>query len=232
MHLERSRLYSGRMVRRWLRELVAFGFVAVFVACTTYSEGGESSSGDVPLPGRSDGGSGGDDSSTPAQDGSTDPRDSAAPHDAGPDAPSYADPCPPCSASSTCIAAGCNGDGTYNACSKPFDVTAPMSVVAFVCPEGSTVNFPQACVPGGGTKDLHVAVFRMGTSPAASGAWKVTVKGSNSFVSTGDCSMVKECAGGTDGPSTARTVAALATAMIGTTNPLTTCQQLMITFDK
>ena len=220
----------GRMVGRGVFVRVALGFAGLFVACTTYTEEPHADDVDASTP-SSEAGAGTSDSSAPPEDGSSGGTpDGTAPIDGGADGGSYVAECPPCPSDSTCIAAGCTGGATYNACSKPYDVTAPMSVVAFVCPEGPTVDFPQACVPGGGTQDLHVAVFRMGKSPGLKTDWRVSVTGSSSFVSTGDCTQVLGCSGGTNGPSQPRNVAAFATAMIGTTNVLTTCQQLLITF--
>ena len=221
------------MARPGVREAVAVGVAALIVACTSAYGEEEVSEGDTDAS-RSDAGSSiADANPSPETDGSPPASsDGEAPHDAAPDAESYEEACPPC-VMSTCIAAGCSGTGTYNSCSKPYDITAPMSLVAFVCPEAPTVDFPQACVPGGGTKDLRVAVFRMGTSNGSGGDWSVKVTGSNAFVAGEACGApVITCAGGTNGPTQPRRVKAGTTALIGTTNPLAACQQLNITFSE
>ena len=215
------------MLRRRVLSAVTLGAAALVAACTTTygvepgPSGADASPDSDARPGTSDG-------AAPKDDGSVTHSDATTSSDGASDAAAYQEPCPPCPPGSTCIAAGCTGDGTYNACSAPYDVDAPMTVIAFVCPESPTVDFPQACVPGGATKGLHVAVFRMGLSGGTKDGWKVSATGSNTFVSSGDCTMVTSCSGGTNGPSQPRAVDALATVMIGTTNPLTTCQQIRI----
>ncbi len=216
-----------------VRKLLALGAVVALVACaTTYGESAETDTPDASPPGADGAADGARDART--GDGSVDPADTGSPVDAAEGGtPTYTEVCPPCSDQTTCIAAGCNDpNAVHNACNRPFDVTAEMSVVAFVCREGPTVDFPQACVPGGGTKDLRVAAFRMGVLLAGA-AWKVQVRGSNAFVAVGDCGgLATSCAGGTNGPSQARSVPSGQTALIGTTNALTTCQQLLVSFDR
>jgi len=218
------------MARLGIRVVIALGAAALIVACATPY--GEQDAETTPDPSLADGGRGGGDSNAPrTSDGSAPGSDATAASDAGDDAGSYTEACPPCTQQPTCIAAGCSGGGTYNSCSKPYDITAPVSLLAFVCPEAPTVDFPQPCVPGGGMKDLRVAVFRMGKSKGNNGNWSVKVTGSNTFVAGEACGAeVTTCGGGTNGPSQPRPVAALTTALIGTTNQLATCQPMMITF--
>lgn len=205
--------------------MVTLGLITLLVACaSTY---GEASGDDASA--KDDGG--GD--AAPSRDGG--PSD-APPSDAPvTDAPTETESCPPCGSTATCVAAGCTGAGTPNSCSQPFDITQPIKLIVFACPEGSTIHYLDQCVVDGGTNRPHAAVFRMGTSTGSGGQWVVTidkVPGSNSFIADGSgCQAVAGCSGGSSGPAAeGRVVAATTTVMIGTTNTLTTCQQIAVNF--
>jgi len=117
-----------------------------------------------------------------------------------------------------CVASGCSGSGSvYNACTAPFDVSAAMSLVVFVCSEGPTVDLPTQC--GGGSK--HVALFRFGNSN-----FKVTASGTNPIIVNGDCNAVTGCSGASS--TTSRQVNKLTMAMVGTTSKTTLCVQLAV----
>ncbi len=203
--------------------MVTLGLISLLVACaSTYGE----ATGDDAGP------------SAPKEDASPSDRDAANAADTAtlPDAQTddggELEECPPCSGG-RCVAAGCEGNATTNSCSKPFDITASTSVLAFVCPEASTVDFREACVPGGTTKGVRFAAFRMGKSSGMKGNWTVslpTVAGSNTFVAQGTCTSIDKCSGGTSAPGGPVTVDNFATVMVGTTNALTTCQQIAIEF--
>ncbi|MBX3261734.1 MAG: hypothetical protein KF782_18770 [Labilithrix sp.] len=211
--------------RRGVRGMVAFGLFAV--ACgTTYGDGG---AGDASAPGEDeDAGAGRADASPDVE---LPAAEDAAAEDAAADGPpAFSEPCPACPADARCVASGCEGDATTSTCSKPVDLVDPIAgeLIAFVCPEGSRIDLPQACVPGGGKTGLNVAVLRLNASPSTS--WRVRVTGSNAFVATGACAQPTTCAGGTNGSDA--NVAGLATVMIGTTNALDACQQIGVRIEK
>lgn len=141
-------------------------------------------------------------------------------------------PCPSCPAGQTCIGAGCSSNGApTSSCTQPTDINAPQSLLVFVCADAPTFDFSQQCIPGGGLAGHHGAVFRMG--PIAGNSWQVTVNnvaGSNVFIGTGTCTAITACSGGSNGPSSGRSVDALGTVLVGTTNPLPACQTIGITF--
>lgn len=201
--------------------MVALGLFVV--ACgTTYGDGGAD---DASFPdddaggGRADGAPDGEGT---AADGSGDGAFTADSRTDGP--PAFSEQCPACPASSRCLASVCEGSATSATCTQPADLVDPIAgeLIALVCPEGSKIDLPQACVPGGDKAGLNVAVLRLNASPSTS--WRVNVTGSNAFVATGSCSQPTTCAGGTNGNGA--NVAGLATVMIGTTNKLETCQQI------
>jgi len=210
--------------RRGVPAMVTLGLITLLVACaSTY--------------GAASGGAAG--TWRPSEDASPSERDAGSAADTAKrrDAPTAdgggaLEACPPC-CGGTCVAAGCKGSATANGCSKPFDITESTSVLAFVCPEASTIDFSQACVPGGATKGVHVAAFRMGMSSGPNKSWEVTlpmVAGSNTFVAQGTtCQGITNCSGGTSAPN-AVNFAGTPTVLIGTTNPLTTCQSIAIDF--
>jgi len=212
-----------RVRRRWVRDVTALGLLVALAACATVY--GEEPPSEPPDRSQGDAASG---DGMIGEDGGATTTDGAAP-DVASDAPTSSESCPPCPQGSDCVAAGCSGPFKSTSCTAPVDVTAPQSLVAFVCPEASTVSFPSECVPNGGTADHHVAVFRMGKSGTSK--WRIKVTGSNAFAATGTCQGVTGCSGGTNGPSNGRVADDFATVMVGTTNKLATCQQLPITFD-
>ena len=204
--------------------MVTLGLITLLVACaSTYGEEATGDDAGASLPNEDASRSEGDGSNAP----DTAPRPDAPTEDGG-----GLEDCPPCSGG-TCVAAGCEGSATSNSCSKPFDITGSTSVLAFVCPEASTIDFSQACVPGGATKGVHVAAFRMGMSSGPNKSWEVTlplVAGSNTFVAQGTtCQGITNCSGGTSAPNAVQ-FAGTPTVLIGTTNPLTTCQSIAIDF--
>ncbi|MBX3198207.1 MAG: hypothetical protein KF894_08690 [Labilithrix sp.] len=212
--------------RRGVRVMVALGLFVV--ACgTTYGDGGAD---DASLPDDDAGGGradGSPDGEGPADGGGG--ADGAV--DAGADGPpAFSEPCPACPMGSRCVASGCEGNATSATCTKPTDLVDPIAgeLIALVCPEGSTIDLPQACIPGGDKTGLNVAVLRLNASPSTS--WRVTVTGSNAFVATGACSQPTTCAGGTNGSGA--NVAGLTTVMIGTTNKLATCQQIGVRIEQ
>jgi hypothetical protein len=158
-------------------------------ACSTYgaderetapSDGGaSSSSGGHSSSGGSSSGSGTTDRSVP---------------DATDDGPTYNEVCPPCAG--TCIPSGCSGAGPNNACNKPYDVTAAMSLVVFARPEGPTALLPVSSACGGGGPK-HGALLRLG---AATTDWTVKAGGTNPFAVGGDCNVI------TSGPRNSSTV--------------------------
>ena len=188
------------------------------VACATYGEEANESPADAGGANEPDARARSDADTTPA------PKDDAsAPADAGPDAPTFAESCPPCTAGKTCIAAGCSAEGTvYNACNKPLDVLGDLDAVAFVCPEGDTATIPPPAPIQG---EVHVATFRL-----ASGSWTIKASGANPFIGVGDCSSVG--AGSGDTSSVTRSSNG-GLVVIGTTNkPLSTCSPITIELNK
>ena len=128
--------------------------------------------------------------------------------------------CPPCAASATCIAAGCTGAGTNNACNKPYDVTTSQTVIVFACPTGPMTNLPPSACGGGGPK--QGALLRLGNAAS----WTVQVKGQNPFLVRGDCERSAWTVCGN--PSVTSTVSPLITIFVGTTKDVVTCAQLEV----
>jgi hypothetical protein len=207
------------------RFVITLAVVAMLVACSSYGEDSNSAP-DGSAPTR-DGGGGTSETGSPPTDGAV-PMDAADEErqvaDASP--PSYGVACPSCPAGSTCFASGCDGAAKTSTCGSPIEITMDTSFVAFVCPDGPTINLPQTCVPGATPGVKHILPIRLGNTP--SNKWRVSVSAaaSNSFLAGGSCTTINSCAGGTSG--TDRSFAALTLVMIGTTNQITSCVQLNV----
>jgi hypothetical protein len=221
--------YTRRMLAGlWgKRAIAALSLVVMVVACSTTYGDEDPDSGASPAQGN-DAGSDGPNLSGDIDGGG----DTGSLADAASDVTTSLPPCPSCPGSQSCIGAGCSSvDAPTSSCTEPKDINAPQSVFAFVCPDAPTFDFSQQCVPGGGLKAHHAAVFRM----IAPHGWHVTVDdvaGSNVFIAEGNCMAFQRCSGGTNGPSSGLDVGATGTVIVGTTNQLATCQAIGITFAK
>lgn len=199
--------------------LFVLASVALFVACSTYGadepekpppDSGTSSSTSSSGNGSSSGGS-----SSGSVDGSVGT-------DATADAePLFKEACPPCTG--TCLPSGCSGAGANNACNKPFDVTAAMTLVVFACPEGLTVPLPaQPACQNGGQK--HGALLRLGSAPSK---WNVKANGTNPFAVGGDCNAITSGACSTSAVN--RDFNPFITIVVGTsTNDIQSCVQINV----
>ena len=202
--------------------LIVLASVALVVACSTYGaderpepapdSGASTSSGGSTSSSGNASSSGG--SSSGALDGSAN-------GDATDAEPTFKEACPPCSV--TCVPSGCSGAGPNNACNKPFDVTAGMTVVVFACPEGLTVPLPaQAACQNGGNK--HGALLRLGAAPTK---WNVKANGTNPFAVGGDCNGITS--GSCSSSAVNRDFAPFITIVVGTsTNDIQSCVQINV----
>lgn len=201
----------------WLRTFAPGAFVALVVACSTYGadepdktvDGGTSSSTS----------SSGSSSSGGSSSGST--TDGSVVGDAADDAKTYSETCPPCGG--TCLPSGCNGAGPNNACNKPYDVTAAMTLIVFACPEGPTAPLPNqpACQNGG---NKHGALLRLGNAPTK---WNVKASGTNPFAVGGDCNAITS--GSCSSSAVNRDFNPLITIVVGTsTTNLQSCAQISV----
>lgn len=193
--------------------------VALVVACSTYgaedpvigsSDAGASSSG---------GSSSGNASSSGGSSGSN--LDGSTVNDAAVDGPQYTEVCPPCSG--TCIPSGCTGAGENNACNKPYDVTAAMTLIVFACPQGPTVPLPNqpACGNGG---NKHGALLRLGSAPTK---WSVKASGTNPFAVGGDCNAITS--GSCSSSQVIRDFNPLLTIWVGTSSTnIQSCVQISV----
>lgn len=206
--------------------LLGLASIAV-VACSTYGAN-EPSPADTDGGTSSGGGSSGATSSSgnASSSGGSSGATEGGPPDAGDDAPTFGQTCPPCT-SGTCVPAGCNGAGPNNACNVPYDVTATTTLTVFACPEGPTVELPNqpACQNGGPS---HGALIRLG---AATTNWNVKASGTNPYAVGGDCNGFTAVSCGSS--TVSRDFNPLITIMVGTsTRNIQTCVPISVTLTK
>ena len=200
---------------------IATALVALVVACSTYGEEDVIGTPDAGSSSSSGGSSSGSTSSSGGTSSSGSTTDGSVVADAADDAQTFSETCPPCSG--TCLASCCNGAGPNNACNKPYDVTAAMTLIVFACPEGPTVTLPnQPACGNGGAK--HGALLRLGNAPTK---WNVKASGTNPFVVGGDCNAITS--GSCSSSQAVRDFNPLLTIFVGTTSTgIQSCVQISV----
>lgn len=108
-------------------------------------------------------------------------------------------------------------------CATPFAVQDNANVIAFICPEGPTVNMPSSapavCAPG---TPKHGAVIRLGSNAS----YTVEVSGQNPFMLASDCMTTGS--GSCASANASRDFNGLMSIFAGTTSSIASCVQVRI----